>query len=99
MKLHIDSILDTESKREYKEKYAYVASFEDIVKNDYNLNISRYVDTFEEETLSLGTISAEIKNIQQEIEEIDKELASTLHALEGTKKELSEDLQSYIKNY
>ena len=96
---HVDIILETYSKREYKEKYAYVASFEEIVKNDYNLNISRYVDTFEEETISLGIISTKIENIQQEIEQIDKELASTLHVLEGTKKKLSEDLQSYIKNY
>ncbi|HEM8862710.1 TPA: N-6 DNA methylase, partial [Proteus mirabilis] len=32
-----------------KDKYAYVAEFDEIVENDYNLNIPRYVDTFEEE--------------------------------------------------
>ena len=36
-------------KRETIDKYAYVASLDEVKENDYNLNIPRYVDTFEEE--------------------------------------------------
>lgn len=46
---HIAKILETYQTRENVEKFAHLASFEEIVENDYNLNIPRYVDTFEEE--------------------------------------------------
>jgi type I restriction enzyme M protein len=46
-----------------------VASFEEIKENDFNLNISRYVDTFEEEE------DIDIQAVQQEIEQLEAELA------------------------
>ncbi len=46
---HIDAVIDLYHKRETVEKEAFLASFEDIEKNDFNLNIPRYVDNFEEE--------------------------------------------------
>ena len=46
---HIDKIVSTYKKREDIERYAHVASFDEIQENDFNLNIPRYVDTFEEE--------------------------------------------------
>ena len=46
---HIDEVLELYSNRETVEKEAFLASFEDIEKNDFNLNIPRYVDTFEKE--------------------------------------------------
>ena len=48
-KENIDKIVETYKKREDVEKYAHVATFEEIKENDFNLNIPRYVDTFEEE--------------------------------------------------
>ncbi len=48
--------------------YAYIASFKEIEENDFNLNIPRYVDTFEEEE------EIDIKAVQKEIEELEKEL-------------------------
>lgn len=45
----ISKIFDTYKSRESLEKYSHVASLEEIKENDYNLNIPRYVDTFEEE--------------------------------------------------
>jgi len=51
------------------DKYAYRATFEEIKENEFNLNIPRYVDTFEEEE------EVDIKATQKEIEEIEKELA------------------------
>ena len=44
---HIDEVMNLYTKRETVEKEAFLASFEDIEKNDFNLNIPRYVDTFE----------------------------------------------------
>ena len=48
--------------------YAYIASFKEIEENDFNLNIPRYVDTFEEEE------EIDIEAVQKEIEELEKEL-------------------------
>jgi len=55
-----------------EDKYSYIATIEEIRENDYNLNIPRYVDTFEEEEpVDLQAVSDELKNIDQEINETD----------------------------
>lgn len=65
---HINAILDAYIKREDIEKYAHVASFEEIVKNDYNLNIPRYVDSFEEEEpIDIVAVSREIISLNAKI--------------------------------
>ena len=51
------------------DKYAYDASFDEIKENDFNLNIPRYVDTFEEEEL------VDIDQVKQNITDIETELA------------------------
>ena len=57
------------------DKYSYVATLEEVANNDYNLNIPRYVDTFEEEVvLDIETISQKLKSIDLEIKAIDNEL-------------------------
>ncbi len=45
---HIKKILDAYKSRDNSDKFSYLASFDEIIENDYNLNIPRYVDTFEE---------------------------------------------------
>ncbi|TVM11048.1 type I restriction endonuclease subunit M, partial [Oceanidesulfovibrio indonesiensis] len=45
----LEKVLATAKAREKVDKYAYLASFDEIKENDFNLNIPRYVDTFEEE--------------------------------------------------
>jgi type I restriction enzyme M protein len=58
-----------------EEKYSYVAALSEIKENDYNLNIPRYVDTFEEEEpVDLQAVSNEIKALDKEIIETDKEI-------------------------
>ncbi|MFA6063056.1 MAG: type I restriction-modification system subunit M [Gallionella sp.] len=58
---HIQKIVDTYKARSNEEKYSHVASIESIKANDYNLNIPRYVDTFEaEEAIDLAAISAQL---------------------------------------
>jgi type I restriction enzyme M protein len=55
-------IVDTYRKRETIDKYSYVATLDEIKENDYNLNIPRYVDTFEEEKpIDLNEVSADLK--------------------------------------
>jgi len=66
---HIDKIVSTYQARKDVDKYAHVASFEEIAENDFNLNIPRYVDTFEEEE------EIDIDAVQREIEQLEKELA------------------------
>ena len=58
---HIQKIVDTYKARTNEDKYSHVATIESIKANDYNLNIPRYVDTFEaEEVIDLGSISAQL---------------------------------------
>jgi type I restriction enzyme M protein len=67
---HINRIMATYTARTEKEKYAHVAEFAEIKENDFNLNIPRYVDTFEEEE------EIDIDAVQEEIDELEKELAA-----------------------
>ncbi len=67
---HLDKILETYTTRAEVEKYAHVAEFDEIKENDFNLNIPRYVDTFEEEE------QVDVDAVQLEIEVIEKELAA-----------------------
>jgi len=72
----IEKIIDTYRNRKTIDKYSYAASMEDIKENDYNLNIPRYVDTFEEEEpVDLTAISKELKALETEIRETDKIIA------------------------
>jgi type I restriction enzyme M protein len=72
----IKRIIDAYQKRETIEKYSYAASLNEIKENDYNLNISRYVDTFEEEVqIDLAGVYVEIKKIDSEISDVDKKIA------------------------
>ena len=63
-------------------KYSYVATVEEIQENDYNLNIPRYVDTFEEEA------EVDIKAVQHEIETLETELTAVLAKMNEYLKEL-----------
>jgi len=72
----VQKIIETYVSRETIDKYSYAASLDEIEENDYNLNIPRYVDTFEEEeAIDLEVVSKRLKQIDEEIAEIDVELA------------------------
>lgn len=73
---HIDKIIQTYTNCETIDKYSYKASLEEIAENDYNLNIPRYVDTFEEEEpIDLAAVTAAIKQIDADMVEIDRKIA------------------------
>lgn len=71
----IDKIVTAYENRVDVEKYAHVATMDEISENGFNLNIPRYVDTFEKEPeIDLAAVSQEIKNLQKEIKGINAEL-------------------------
>ena len=74
---HIDKIVDAYEKRENVDKFAYKATMDEIIENDYNLNIPRYVDTFEEEE------PVDLEAVAKEIEDYDKEIFETEEVLKG----------------
>ena len=62
---HVEKIIATYQAREPINKYAYVASLSEIAKNDYNLNIPRYVDTFEEEeSVDMDAVVKDLKALE-----------------------------------
>ena len=68
----ITKIISTYKARTSEDKYSYVAPLTVIAENDYNLNIPRYVDTFEEEeAVNLKTVSKELKKLETEIKATD----------------------------
>ena len=68
----ITTIVDTYRQRQAKDKYSHLATMDEIADNDYNLNIPRYVDTFEEEeAIDLAAVAAEIKALDAEMIDID----------------------------
>lgn len=79
---HIAKIVETYRDRKEIDKYSHLASLKEIADNDYNLNIPRYVDTFEEEEpIDIKTVMAEIKSLEAERAELDKEIEVYLKEL------------------
>jgi len=64
------------------DKYSYLASFDEIKENDYNLNIPRYVDTFEEEEMvDMDAVAQNIANIKAELKDVEEQMAKYLKEL------------------
>ncbi len=79
---HIDRIVETVRAYQSVDKYAYRAPLAEIEENDFNLNIPRYVDTFEEEEpVDLHAVAREIRDLESRIDATRGELARHLHAL------------------
>jgi type I restriction enzyme M protein len=65
---HIDKIIDTFQFRKEEPRYARRVAMDEIVKNDYNLNISRYISTAKsEEEIDLGAVNAELVGLEKKI--------------------------------
>jgi type I restriction enzyme M protein len=79
---NIDKIITTFKERKDVDKFAHVASLEEIKENDYNLNIPRYVDTFEEEEpIDINAVSQELKALEDEISTTNATIASYCNEL------------------
>jgi type I restriction enzyme M protein len=73
---HVEKIVQTYADRETVEKYAYIAPMAEVAENGYNLNIPRYVDTFEEETpVDLTTITEELQALEGQMAATDQSIA------------------------
>ena len=95
---HIDEIITTYQNREEVDKYAYVATLDEIKENDYNLNIPRYVDTFEEEeVIPLPELAKELVAVRSEIDESTDKLFNMLNELQGTTTEAQEELAQFME--
>ena len=93
----IDSVIALYNKRETVEKEAYLATFEDIEKNDFNLNIPRYVDNFEkEEEVDLNALLDEMQDTDQQIAEVQGEFVSMLRELTSEDESVMASLSSFI---
>jgi type I restriction enzyme M protein len=72
---HVEQIISTYQKRESIEKFSHVAERSEVAGNDYNLNIPRYVDTFDEdEKIDLNAVSAKLTALEGEMTATSKEL-------------------------
>lgn len=79
----VEKIIETYKSRQTIEKYSYAADLEEVKANDFNLNIPRYVDTFEEEeAIDINFVKKRLSRIDEEIAEIDKDLAKFFNELE-----------------
>lgn len=82
-KENIDQIVETYRKREDVEKYAHLATFEEIKENDFNLNIPRYVNTFEEEEpVDMALIGSSIQEVRKEKAQLESCLYDMISSLQ-----------------
>ena len=94
----IDKIIDTYKNRKDVERYAHVATFDEIQENDFNLNIPRYVDTFvPEPPVDLKKVAADLHETNIEIEKTQKELVGMLKDLTSDNNDIMEGLNAIIK--
>ena len=95
---HIDAVMELYSKRETVEKESYLASFEDIEKNDFNLNIPRYVDNFEkEEEVDINALLMQMDQTDKELEQAQGEFLSLLKDLTSTDETIMSSLNELIR--
>lgn len=100
---YIDHIIELYTARKDVEKEAHIATYEEIKANDYNLNIPRYADTFEqEEQISLSDLASKFSDIFAKMDTVDTDLIAQMGELtatdDDTKNELA-DLRKYWRAY
>lgn len=79
---HIAKIVDTFRERAVVDKYSHLASIEEIEQNDFNLNIPRYVDTFEpEDQIDIAAVQREIVQLEAELDEVRAKMRGYLKEL------------------
>ena len=95
---HIDKVLELYNNRKTVDKLAYLASYEDIKANDYNLNIPRYVDTSEEEDeIDIKALTDSIKETNKAIKESNTALVDMLNDLTFSSSETETAINEFIE--
>ena len=94
---NIERLYNAYKDRKDEDKFCHVATFEEIKENDFNLNIPRYVDTFEPEPdVDLGELNKEMAETNEQIEANEKELLTMLKELTTTDTKKAKDLQDFL---
>lgn len=94
---NISKIVNAYVARQDVDKFAHVASMDEIASNDYNLNIPRYVDTFEEEPpVDLGAVTRELSDIDSQMMQKQKELLGMARQLHSDDASLQANLDSFV---
>lgn len=97
-KEHIDKVIKLYNDRKTVDKLSFLASYEDIEKNDFNLNIPRYIDTSEEEEeIDLRELSANLRNIDREIKESNEALLQMFGELTYSSQDTKEAVEEFVK--
>ena len=97
-KEHIDRVIKLYNDRKTVDKLSFLASYEDIEKNDFNLNIPRYIDTSEEEEeIDLRELSANLRNIDREIKESNEALMKMFGELTFSDEDIKGAVEEFIK--
>lgn len=91
----VDKIVETVINRDMKEKYSYVATLDEIKENDYNLNIPRYVDTFEEEEpVDMEAVADQLIEVEAQLNGNSQELMRMFQELVATTPEAQTELEN-----
>jgi len=97
-KEHIDRVIKLYNDRKTVDKLSFLASYEDIEKNDFNLNIPRYIDTSEEEEeIDIRELSANLRNIDREIKESNEALMKMFGELTFSDEDIKGAVEEFIK--
>lgn len=95
----IRKILATYQQREDVDKYAHLAQFAELAENDFNLNIPRYVDTFEPEPeIDLREVAKDLHETNQQIKDNERELVGMLKELTSDDQDLMAGLNAIIQD-
>lgn len=96
----IDHIIQVFRARKTTDLYSYLSEKNDIEKNDYNLNIPRYVDTYVPEELpDISTLVNDYIKTEEEIREHKKSFSNLLDSLVGTNEEAEEELKKIREGF
>lgn len=95
---HIDSVIELYNRRETVEKESFLAEFENVEKNDFNLNIPRYVDNFEpEEEIDLNALLNDMKQTDEEISRVQGEFVALMKDLTSSDEGIRQSLNDMIR--
>ena len=97
-KEHIDRVIKLYNDRKTVDKLSFLASYEDIEKNDFNLNIPRYIDTSEEEEeIDIRELSESFRDINREIKESNEALLEMFGELTYSSQDTKEAVEEFVK--
>ena len=83
---NVEKIANTFNNKKEIDKFSRLVSLKEIEENDFNLNITRYIDTFEdEEEIDINEVNRQLKEIDKELEETEKEIQKMISELVETK--------------